>query len=305
MKKKGVLYSHTLEKRSSAPPPNPPAGLEVVVEVVPEETGAALVQPPKSSSAATVGVGLDGAPQPLPISLAVKVSGRFIMLEVDDTAGAGAGAGTGSGLPHALPPQGSMLADMTPPAAAVATGTVGLAGAGGWMEGLERLNAELISCWGDEIVGLGGAAGAAGAGGGEDRPNKSFERDEGGLGFAGLVDGEAKPPKPKSCPPLEIEALRDWGLCADRVGEVKLSNRSPLAEPEGEVTLGAAGVDLVFEKLARLANGDGFSAGLAGGGEVVEGKLSPLKASVRPPMFDAVEEGGGEAKSPKELIRAC
>jgi hypothetical protein len=136
-------------------------------------------------------------------------------------------------------------------------------------------------------------------------PNRSFDRDEeGGLGFAGLVVGEAKPPKPKSCP-LEIEALRDWELCADRVGEVKLSNRSPLADPEGEVTLGAAGVDLAFEKLARLANGEDFSAGWAWGGEVVVGKLSPLNASVRPPMFDVVEVAGGEARSPKELVRAC
>lgn len=61
----------------------------------------------------------------------------------------------------------------------------------------------------------------------------------------------------------------------------------------------------MFEKFARLANGDGFSAGLTGGGEVAEGKLRPLKASVRPPMFDAVEEGGGDARSPKELVRAC
>jgi hypothetical protein len=71
------------------------------------------------------------------------------------------------------------------------------------------LNAELISCWGEETMGLEGATDAAGAGGGEDRPNKSFDRDEeGGLGLADLVVGEANPPKPKSCP-LEIEALRD------------------------------------------------------------------------------------------------
>lgn len=93
-------------------------------------------------------------------------------------------------------------------------------------------------------------------------------------------------------------------MCADSVGEAKLSNRSPLAEPEGEVTRGAAGVDFVLEKLARLAKGEGFSAGLAGGGEVVVGKLSPLNASVRPPMFDDVE-GAGDARSPKELLRAC
>lgn len=87
------------------------------------------------------------------------------------------------------------------------------------------------------------------------------------------------------------------------MGDVRLSKRSPLADPEGEVTRGAAGVDFVFEKLARLANGAGFSAGFAGGGEVVEGKLNPLKASVRPPMFEEVEPAAGEAISPNELLR--
>lgn len=121
-------YSHTLEKRSSAPP-NPPAGLVelVVVVAVPAETGAALVQPPKSSSAATVGVGL-GAPQPLPMSLGVNVSGTFIIDAVDD--GAGAGSGTGSGVLQALPPQGSILADIILAAAVVATGSAGFGGAG-------------------------------------------------------------------------------------------------------------------------------------------------------------------------------
>lgn len=83
-----------------------------------------------------------------------------------------------------------------------------------------------------------------------------------------------------------------------------MPKRSPLADPEGEVTFGAAGVDLVLPKLVRLANGEGFSAGLAGGGEVVEGKLNPLKASVKPPMFE-VEGPVGEAMSPKELVRSC
>ena len=63
--KEDIVYSQTLEKRSSDPP-NPPALLFVLVEVG-LETGAALAQPPKSSSAATVGAGLEaalGAPQP-------------------------------------------------------------------------------------------------------------------------------------------------------------------------------------------------------------------------------------------------
>lgn len=100
--------------------------------MVPDETGAALVQPPKSSSAATVGVGLGaalGAPQPLPMSLAVRVSGTLMDDAVDGAAGAGAGAG--SGVLHALPPQGSMLAGIIPAAAAVAAGTSGFGGAGG------------------------------------------------------------------------------------------------------------------------------------------------------------------------------
>jgi hypothetical protein len=82
--------------------------------------GAALVQPPKSSSAATVGPGLDAevlgvAPQPAPMSLEVRVSGIFIVLDIVEEDGAaavaGAEAGAGSGLLQALPPHGSMLAD--------------------------------------------------------------------------------------------------------------------------------------------------------------------------------------------------
>jgi hypothetical protein len=111
-------YSQTLEKRSSDPPPNPPAGLvELLLVVVAGVMGEALVQPPKSSSAATAGAGLGGgAPQPLPMSLAVSVSGTFIMEAPDEAAGAGAGAEAGSGLLQALPPQGSII-----PAAAAGT----------------------------------------------------------------------------------------------------------------------------------------------------------------------------------------
>lgn len=39
---------------------------------------------------------------------------------------------------------------------------------------------------------------------------------------------------------------------------------------------------------------------------MVDGKLSPLKASVRPPMLDDDAEcGGGEARSPNEEVRPC
>lgn len=288
-----------MEKRSSAPP-NPPAGLDagvvvvvfVVEVVVVDETGAALAQPPKSSSAVTVGVGLGAAPQPAPISLAVSVSGTFITGEEVDAAGAGSGAG--SGVFHALPPQGSMLAEnMLLDEVVVAAGTAGL-GAG--TVGPERLKADFISCCGETEAGWGGAA--VGAGGGEERPKRSLDKDDdGGLG---LVVGEAKPPNPKSCPFDEMEVVRDCGLGADMVGEVKPSKKPPPAEPVGDVTFGAAGGDLALEKLVRFANADGFSAGLAGG-EVADGKLSPLKASVNPPMFEDVDGAGGDAMSPKEF----
>jgi hypothetical protein len=180
----------------------------LVVVVVFDEIGAALVQPPKSSSAATVGVGLGGAPQPDPMSLAVNVSGTFIIEAADGVAaaGAGAGSGTGSGVLHAFPPHGSMFAGSTLADGALA-GDVCLGGAEGCITGLERLNAEFISCCGDGALGCGGGEEtAAGAGGGEERPNRSFDKEEdGGFGFV----GDAKPPKPKSCPLEEIEVVRD------------------------------------------------------------------------------------------------
>jgi len=52
------LYCHTFENKSS--PPNPPAGL--LVAVFDDVVGAALLQPPQSSSCATCGVA--AAPQP-------------------------------------------------------------------------------------------------------------------------------------------------------------------------------------------------------------------------------------------------
>jgi len=91
-KKRGrklLIYSQTLENKSSFPP-NPPAVLPplelfcFVVDVVVRD-GAALVHPPKSSSGATVGVGLlAGAPHPAPMSLAVRVSGTLIAMLAED-----------------------------------------------------------------------------------------------------------------------------------------------------------------------------------------------------------------------------
>lgn len=141
--KEDRVYSQTLEKRSSDPP-NPP---DLVLFVV-LETGAALVQPPKSSSAATAGAGLEdalGAPQPWPTSFGVNVSGTFIMDAGENAAGPGDEAG--SGVLHAFPPHGSRLPDIMLAAAAFAALVTGaLRGAEGCIGGAEILNADVISC---------------------------------------------------------------------------------------------------------------------------------------------------------------
>lgn len=305
-------YSQTLENRSSAPP-NPPAGLEgalvvVVVVVVVDEMGAALAHPPKSSSAATVGAGLEpadkaGAPQPAPISLAVRVSGTFII----EAEAAGA-AGAGSGVLHALPPQGSMvLGGSTLATEEVVLATDGFGAGAGAGAGV-RLKADFNSCCGEVDVNAdGGETAAGGAGAGEESPNKSSDKgDLGGLGFGG--GGDAKLVKPASRPFDEIDAVRDCGFGGGTVGEVRLSNRLPPPLPTeavGEDTLGAAGVDFMLAKLVKLAKGEGFSAGLGAGGEADEGMLSPLKASVKPPMLEADEPGAGDARSPNEDVRSC
>lgn len=109
-----------------------------------EDTGAALAQPPKSSSSVTEGAGgldvVGEAPQPAPTSLAVSVSGSFII--EDGLEGAGA-AGSGSGVLHAFEPHGSIAAGLRLGMEVVVL--TGLGGSAGLGAGLLRLNAELRS----------------------------------------------------------------------------------------------------------------------------------------------------------------
>lgn len=271
--------------------------------------GTALAHPPKSSSAATVGAGLDtvldaaGAPQPAPMSLAVNVSGTFIIEAAVEEEGA---AGAGSGVLHALLPQGSIFAENILVTVDVVADTSGFGAGGG--SGLERLKAELKSCCVD--VQLGGCGAGFAAGGGElASPNGSLdtEDDGGGFGFAGA---DLKLENPKSRPLEEIDEVRGWGLGRGGLeGVVRLSNRlPPLMEEVREVTWGAAGVDLALVKGDRFAKGDGFSVGFCGGcdGVLDGGKLSPLKASVNPPKLDDdVDWAGSVVRSPKEDVRSC
>lgn len=194
-------YSQTFENKSSVPP-KPPGGLDCIPPILPivvvlgpvavavlgEETGAALVQPPKSSSAVTVVGGFDapplGAPQPAPMSLAVSVSGTFIMED------AGGSAGAGSKVLHASPPKASkfdgnrlcgVVVALTP-----VLGADCIAGCGAGA-GFDRLKADFNSSWGEATDGFRGKAAeglggeAAEAGGGEERPARSFAKDEGRL----------------------------------------------------------------------------------------------------------------------------
>lgn len=128
MQNNALIYSHTLENKSSFAANPPAAGLlppVLVVVVVVLLTGAALVHPPKSSSGATVAAEVvvvvvvvvlaAGAPQPAPMSRPVRVSGILIesvmegCAEVVGFAAGGAGADTGSGVLQAFPPHGSMV----------------------------------------------------------------------------------------------------------------------------------------------------------------------------------------------------
>lgn len=180
----------------------------VVVVVVEDEIGAALAQPPKSSSAVTLGfreVEALPPPQPAPMSLGVSVSGTFI---IEDAAGSGAG-GSGSGVSQALPPQGSMLAEKAP-AGTAGAGAGAAAGLGaGCGAGCERLKADCSSSCGDGTSGFGGdcfGGEVVDVGGGDERPNRSLEKD--GWRRSGFILGDVKLLKP--CPkPFEETEVRD------------------------------------------------------------------------------------------------
>lgn len=199
------FYSQTFENKSSDPP-NPPLGLAVFADegavgrLTGAGAGAALAQPPKSSSPETTGAGFDaaGAPHPLPKSFAVNVAGTRIESAAEGALGFGAaGAGAGSGVLQALSPQGSLMA---PPNMAVLEAAVTAGrGAGGWAAGDERLKAELLKLAAGAGAGFGAAADVDIEG--DDRPKKSLEAVVTGAGFAGAGVDWTKPPKSRSPKP--------------------------------------------------------------------------------------------------------
>lgn len=134
------FHSHTLENKSSLPE-NPPAGFGFEVALLVGAGGGALVHPPKSSSAETVGAALvvevgEGEPHPEPMSLAVIVSGTFI---IDEEVCLLIGEVT-SAVFQALPPHGSMalLESMLLTLAVLVGGDTGA----GSLAGADRLKME-------------------------------------------------------------------------------------------------------------------------------------------------------------------
>ena len=228
-------------------------------------TGAALLQPPKSSSGATFGVGCEVLPKPLPNAddWVFKAAGvlpqaeKSVDIGIDgfraEVLGLGFGAivvAEGSGVAHAsLEPQASLLFVKLEKELVLA-GWTDAAGFGAGCEGAagaERLKAELMFTDGADAgagAGAGGFLGAALGGVGSEKPKRSFEA----LVVAGLVDagaeGDAKLKSPKSLETLGAKLA--WGACGglDAIAGFEASfgpvSKKPPPLRGGDVTCGAA-----------------------------------------------------------------
>lgn len=212
--------------------------------------GVGSAHPPKSSSAATAGAGLvagEGAPQPLPMSFAVKVSGTFIA----DVAFEAAAGGDGSAMLHAFPPQGSrVLAENAFEGLTVLVGgdlTVACCG------GKERLKTEvwLGEATGGEVVIVSVAVGAVLACGTGEEKRSNISLDALGGAAGAFVDPTVDPIRSK------VEGGGDvtWSGFGSGCAEISLKKLPPL-DIAGEVIFGAAGEDLELVRLSKAAKVD-------------------------------------------------
>lgn len=262
--------------------------------------GMALAHPPKSSSSETAGAGLvlgTGAPHPLPTSLAVRVSGTFI---VEDICFAG---WAGSGAPHALPPQGSIaLVESMFVTLEVLTGGDVAVGFGGGGE--ERLKMEsMLDCWG-ACAGAAVGAGGEAIGGGEERKSKA-DVDVLGGAAGDFAEPRVAPIRSKLFPE-EIEVfLVCWSFGPNSDG-AESKNPPPLSAEEGEVSLGIAGGDF---GLVRVSNAEKLDCFAAEADAVVEdGNFKPLNASVRPLNASFEVRDWGDCIpdiEPNDVFRSC
>ena len=189
-------YCHTLLNKSSLPP-TPPVGLELAAPLVP----AVVVQPPNSSSEATLGVGLNPPlapgtmlvvarelpvlPHPKSLAAALEASGLFV-----------AAVAVVSVL-QALPPQTSEL-ELAQFALEEAIGFAAGAGVGAeGLGGLERLNTELAGAIDGGWLGAGaGGAGWAGVEKSKRSPSAADAGTAAGFGAAAVVVAVEKAPNP-------------------------------------------------------------------------------------------------------------
>ena len=228
-------------------------------------TGTALLQPPKSSSGATFGVGFETLPNSLPNADDWVFEAAGVLPQAEKSVdigmdgfrgGAGLGFGAlvveeGSGVAHAsLEPQGSSLFEKLGNALLVAVWE-DAAGFGAGCEGAagaERLKAELMLVDGaDAEVGAWGFLGALLGGAGSENPKRSFEA----LVVAGWVGAgvgaDAKLKSPKSLEALGAKLA--WGVCGafDAIVGFEASlgpaSKKPPPLRGGEVICGAATAD--------------------------------------------------------------
>lgn len=281
-----------MEKRSSLPP-NPAAGLAlpplVVVFVVAE---GALLHPPNSSSADTLGAG--GLRENPPDEKPPEAPGTIGWLEKDPVelpqpksftgaaatglgaaaAGCGLGAsGAAQAFPHTSEPEKleppKELVELTGLEAAGATAGAAL----GWADRLKTEDGVLVDSGAAE-----GWAGATARGGdGAEKSKRSPRAAEGGaaVGLKTWAGGDARGGDIDPKPPKEFP-MDCLGWCAGAAG-LASKKLPPLRVEKDEVAGAAAGRG--DEKLPRFAKAS-FWGGLTGG-ELA--KLRLLKASFIPP----------------------
>ena len=260
-------YSQTFENKSSLPP-NPVVGFAVCEGgFAAGIAGAALVQPPKSSSGATFGgpcklspspplspnpLSLDGLPpHPKSFAAAETAGGGFVVF------GFGAMA-VGSGVAHAsFEPHASTLENPDKDGALVWVGGADFGTECKGAAGADRLNADLTS---EEILeGIGAFVGS-----GEceelEKLNESFESPFAGLGTMNVgLGAELKSPKPLE----ELKIRCACGACTEGlVGAVGFGggfgpvSKNPPPVKGGEVTCGEAMLDRWLPKVSKPAKGD-------------------------------------------------
>ena len=215
-------YSQTFENKSS--PPIPPKGFGAVPGPVPRAlafvvvVGAALLHPPKSSSALIRGDVVFAA-EPHPGDFGAAVCEAVVVVVLLEP-------------PHAsFVPQASRF-DKPENLGAAAGCALGCCGTGA---GVERLKAELRLIEGEAAAGLGGAEGA---GAGVEKPNRSPIPElelAAGLGGAVVVVGAKDAKSPKPLDELKVLCFCGGGLLAggDLGAVSKKLPPPPKAEEDG------------------------------------------------------------------------